>query len=223
MLAAFLSLPRFLYAIVDIFAARVGEQYSSVVGLARLWRIQLFDFRLAVLQQFGGNFRCEFHLAFLKEAVIFPHYKIAFPIRAIIVLPTLKNGFTATGTFADDGLFLFEKALVPVRKERIGFHKPACYVLDSAHKVVSGGVALGNLRQTVFPFCCQLGACQHIGENAHKVVAVLGRNQLLSFALNKSRTNQFFNDGGACGGRTQSLALGISGGALVARTFHSQQ
>ena len=68
MLAAFLSLPRFLHAIVDIFAARVGEQYSSVVGLARLWRIQLFDFRLAVLQQFGGNFRREFYLAFFKEA-----------------------------------------------------------------------------------------------------------------------------------------------------------
>ena len=39
MLAAFLSLPRFLHAIVDIFAARVGEQYSSVIGFARLVRI----------------------------------------------------------------------------------------------------------------------------------------------------------------------------------------
>lgn len=101
MLAAFLSLPRFLYAIVDIFAACVGEQHGSVVGFARLWRIQLFDLCFAVLQQFGGNFRREFYLAFFKEAVIFPHHKATFTIRAIIVLPALKNGFTATGTFAD--------------------------------------------------------------------------------------------------------------------------
>ena len=109
-------------------------------------RIQLFDFRLAVREKVGGNFRGKFHLAFLKETVIFPHHKGAISVRAVIIFLALKDGFTATGTFADNGLFLFEKGLVLVREERICFHKLPCHILDTAHKAVGVGVSFCDLR-----------------------------------------------------------------------------
>ena len=85
-------------------------------------RIQLFDFRLAVLQKLGGNLGCKFHLAFLKETVIFPHHKGAISVRAVIIFLALKDVFTATGAFADNGLFLFEKGFFLVGEERICFY-----------------------------------------------------------------------------------------------------
>ena len=49
MLAIQLFLLRKLHPVVDIFPARISQYYSSVVGFARLWGIELFHIYLAGL------------------------------------------------------------------------------------------------------------------------------------------------------------------------------
>ena len=101
--------------VVDVFPASVSQNDSSVVGLACFRGVELLHIRLAGFKERGGNLRGKSGLAFLEKAVILPHDKGTFFVAAIIVFLPLMDGGTATGAFADRGLFLPEQILFPVQ------------------------------------------------------------------------------------------------------------
>ena len=92
--------------VVDVFPASVSQNDSSVIGLACFRGIELLHIHFAGFKERGGNLRGKSGLAFLEKAVILPHDKGTFFVAAIIVFLPLMDGGTATGAFADRGLFL---------------------------------------------------------------------------------------------------------------------
>ena len=101
--------------VVDVFPASVSQNDSSVIGLACFRGIELLHIHFAGFKERGGNLRGKSGLAFLEKAVVLPHDKGTFFVAAIIVFLPLMDGGTATGAFADRGLFLPEQILFPVK------------------------------------------------------------------------------------------------------------
>ena len=114
MLPALLAILRTLHPVLDVLLARICQKDGSFIGLACFRGIELFHIRLAGFKERGGNLRGKSGLAFLEKAVVLPHDKGTFFVAAIIVFLPLMDGGTATGAFADRGLFLPEQLLFPV-------------------------------------------------------------------------------------------------------------
>ena len=185
--------------VVDVFPASVSQNDSSVIGLACFRGIELLHIHFAGFKERGGNLRGKSGLAFLEKAVILPHDKGTFFVAAIIVFLPLMDGGTATGAFADRGLFLPEQILFPVQCCGVCLHKLPRHSFNAGQKFAGVCGSLCYLRQIVFPFCGKLWGSEYIRQNTDKAVPVFGRDKLLPLALRKAALYQFFNDGGEIG------------------------
>ncbi len=173
MLAIQLFFLRKLHTVVDIFPARISQYDSSVVGFARLWGIELFHIYLAGFKERSGNFCGKGYFSFLEKAVILPHDKGTFFVAAIIVFLPLMDRRTATGAFADRGLFLPEQILFPVQCCGVCLHKLPRHSFNAGQKFAGVCGSLCYLRQIVFPFCGKLRGSEYIRQNTDKAVPFL--------------------------------------------------
>ena len=151
--------------VVDVFSASVSQNDSSVVGLACFRGVELLYICLAGFKERGGNLRGKSGLAFLEKAVILPHDKGTFFVAAIIVFLPLMDGGTATGAFADRGLFLPEQILFPVQCCGVCLHKLPRHSFNAGQKFAGVCGSLCYLRQIVFPFCGKLRGSEHIRQD----------------------------------------------------------
>ena len=133
------------------------------------------------------------------------------------------DGGTATGAFADRGLFLPEQILFPVQCCGVCLHKLPRHSFNAGQKFAGVCGSLCYLRQIVFPFCGKLWGSEYIRQNTDKAVPVFGRDKLLPLALRKAALYQFFNDGGAGGGSAKPPAFRVRVGVPVPGAFHSRQ
>ena len=169
--------------VVDVFPASVSQNDSSVIGLACFRGIELLHIHFAGFKERGGNLRGKSGLAFLEKAVILPHDKGTFFVAAIIVFLPLMDGGTATGAFADRGLFLPEQILFPVQCCGVCLHKLPRHSFNAGQKFAGVCGSLCYLRQIVFPFCGKLWGSEYIRQNTDKAVPVFGRDKLLPLAV----------------------------------------
>ena len=103
----------------------------------------------------GGNLRRKSGLVFLKETVILPHDKGAFPVAVIVVFLPLMDEETAPRAFHDRGRFLLEQVLFPVQCG-VCLHKLPRHNFNAKQKFSEVYGSLCYLRQIVFPFCDKL-------------------------------------------------------------------
>ena len=101
------------------------------------------------------------------------------------------DGGTATGAFADRGLFLPEQILFPVQCCGVCLHKLPRHSFNAGQKFAGVCGSLCYLRQIVFPFCGKLWGSEYIRQNTDKAVPVFGRDKLLPLALRKAALYQF--------------------------------
>ena len=145
-----------------------------VIGFAGFHGAQALYLCLSVFEQRGGDIRGECLAPFLKKSVILPHDKLAGPVSAVIVFLALVDGFTAAGTLADNHTLGLKQLLRVLADLRISGNQAPGHFLNARHEALRVSLALGNGRQLSFPFSRKLGRSQHIRQDAHKVVAVLG-------------------------------------------------
>ena len=77
------------------------------------------------------------------------------------------------------------------------------------HEVFAGFLALGDEVHLVFPFAGEFrareGFAVHGGEDLDEVKCLCGRDHFLAVADNVLVAHELFNDGGACGRRSDSF------------------
>ena len=114
------------------------------------------------------------------------------PAAAIEIFLSLIDGRTAPGTLADFLSLRRKQLFLFLRDGGIIFDKPRRHCFNATHEAVRVGVPFCNLRQGVFPFGGQLRACEGVGQDGDKVLAVFGGDKLLFLPLHKARLHKFF-------------------------------
>ena len=95
-------------------------------------------------------------------------------IRAVQGILALVDVLAAAGTLADNNTLGLKQLLRVLADLRISGNQAPGHFLNAHHEALRVGLALGNGRQLGFPFRRELGRSQHIRQDTHKVVAVLG-------------------------------------------------
>ncbi len=115
----------------------------------------------------------------LSEAGAGAHSLCPGLVAAIKIFLALIDGRAAPGILADFLSLRRKQLFLFLRDGGIFFHKPRRHCFNATHEAVRVGFSFCNLRQSVFPFSGQLRACEGVGQDGDKVLAVFGGDTLL--------------------------------------------
>ena len=165
-----------------------------------------------------------------EEMACLPDGKTAFSVRADKALVDLDHAHTATGTFAQ----AFRLPAIPAREQHfraggrlVTVDQFPQHIVNVPDKFAGVQLAALDLLELVFPFSGEQRRLQGFGEDGDQGLAGCGRHKacdLFGFlAFNITRGDQLFQNCGAGGRCSQSLALNVLRHVLYAGCFHGGQ
>ena len=177
---------------IDVLTARVIQDHRSVIGGLLLFRPHSLDIGTALFQQFRRHLLCQLLLTARPEAVIFPEDETAGSIRTRKASSCPHRPADRSGAGADRFLLRGKQLFAILGNAGIGGHDLLDHRADTVHEGIRVSIALCDLRQFLFPLCCQYGRGQRLRQDRDKVDTGFCGDQALPFSAPQIRQSPAF-------------------------------